>query len=316
MKPVGGYLPFEFNVAASLLCPQAFPVNLGRTGLDLIIRQRQYRRIWLPAYICISVFNTLDKIGVEYETYALDENLEPAGDFGLSDDEALLYVDYFGVKDRAVERLAGKHKNFIADLTQAFFYQPPAGVDGFNSARKFIGVPDGGFLFADFSSELDLARQEVYGNCQHLLMRAENLTELGYPFFCANDTAMNDWSPKRISLISEKILRSISLEAIAEKRRRNFRFLAGHFGDRNELKFEMDVTTDTPLCYPLLIEDGCKWQKRLIEKKIFVPTYWPKLDSFLKKYPWEQRLVKDLICLPVDQNCDLSDMERILSVFK
>ncbi|MDD3468568.1 MAG: hypothetical protein PHE53_01145, partial [Thermoguttaceae bacterium] len=197
IHPIGGYHPFELSSQCELPYPPttdgadklfyAFPINLGRSGLSFILQHRRYRKIWLPAYICPIVFDTLDRLSIEYETYPLDMQLAPTGHFDhLASDEAFLYVDYFGLKDAMIQRLALEQKNLIADLTMAFFCHPPAEVDAFNSARKFVGVPDGGFLFGSIAEKLhrqilevpsSLPRQTAWPFCQHLLMRADGEVE-------------------------------------------------------------------------------------------------------------------------------------------
>jgi len=309
MKAIGGYLPWEFaEQRDSVSRFNAYPVNLGRFGLELVLRRRNYRRAFVPRYICPVVFETLRKVGVEYAYYSLDASLAPVLDAPLAADEALLYVDYFGVKDATTRALASETGNFIADLTQAFYFEPPKGCDAFNSVRKFVGAPDGGYVFGDFVSELDLPRQEVFSNCAHLLMRAEDKTEEGYRYFRANSDAMGVWEPERMSLLSEKILKSVSLEEIATKRRKNFLFLHERLESRNELKIDVDKETFVPLCYPLLVENGKEIKKKLIENKVFVPTYWPGLDEVTLPDSFERRLIDDLVCLPIDQNLNSSDL--------
>ncbi len=317
MKPIGGYLPWEFaEQRDSISRPNTYPVNLGRSGLELILRRRNYRRVFVPRYICPVVFETLRKAGVDYVYYSLDSSFSPVLDAQLASDEALLYVDYFGIKDATTQALASETRNFIADLTQAFFFEPPKSCDAFNSVRKFVGTPDGGYAFGNFVSELDLPRQEVFDCCTHLLMRAEDKTEDGYRYFRANSDAMRDWTPKKISLLSEKILKSVSLEEIATKRRENFLFLHERLTAQNELKIDVDRETFVPLCYPLLVKNGRELKKKLIENKIFVPTYWSNLDSVVSKDSFERRLIDNLVCLPVDQNSNSHDMERIVLSLK
>jgi hypothetical protein len=122
--PIGGYLPLELQATNELRRPNAYPVDLGRAGLRLIVEQREYRRVWLPAYICPVVFETLDKIGVEYAFYPIDATLNPIFDRALEPDEAFLAVDYFGVKDKMISTLSYDERfrgRLVADLTQAFF---------------------------------------------------------------------------------------------------------------------------------------------------------------------------------------------------
>ncbi|MDO4557657.1 MAG: hypothetical protein Q4C47_01665, partial [Planctomycetia bacterium] len=166
----------------------------------------------------------------------------------LETDEAFLYVNFFGVMDSYLATLAQRFPRFIADLTPAFFCTPPIHTDGFSSARKFFGVPDGGFLFAKDLSRWDecasLPRQRTYDFCRSLLWRTEEPvhTENGYQEFLRQEDAMDSWTPARMSLISERLLRSTDLTAVARRRCANFRRIHERLRDRNTLRFVPDLT--------------------------------------------------------------------------
>lgn len=316
-KPIGGYLPWEFSrINETIARPNAYPMNLGRAALEMIIRARKYRKIYLPAYNCPVVFELLEKVGVEYEFYSIDKRLEPIFDKEIGDDEGFVYVDYFGVKDGASCELAKTMKNYIVDATQAFFFEPPKGVDAYNSVRKFIGAPDGGYAFGDFVEGLELPRQEIASKCLHLLARADGHTEEGYKVFVENDDEKGNWEPKQISRLSEQILLSVSLEDVAKKRRDLFNRLYDNLQTRNELDLsyvDRVASTFAPLCYPFLVPNGAELKKRLIAEKIFVPTYWGGLVG-LAEDSFEKRLLDDLVCLPVDQNCTFDDVAEMINI--
>lgn len=310
--PIGGYLPFEFSDTNPLIYPEAYPVNLGRTGLKMIVQKKNYRHVWLPEYICPVVFDALKSINVPYTTYKIDKNLDPIIDFEVKEYEAFLYVNYFGIKNKTVEYLSQSVPNFIADLTQAFFYRPSNGVIAFNSARKFLGVPDGGFCFGDFVQEIALPRQIVYDNCKHLLMRAEGFVEEGYVHFKENENEQKKWGYKKISTLTEKILRSVNFEYIKRRRIDNFKTLQETLNSFNELTIDIEECA-VPLCYPLLIPNGKEWKKKLCQNKIFVPTYWPDIES---SDDWIRYLIDNLVCLPIDQNDTQDDMQKILDFLR
>ena len=342
-RAIGGYPPLELNCEGALPFPDALPINLGRTGLELIMRHRHYRQVRVPAYCCPVVFETLQRCGVRYETYQLGPNFEPIADPSspdhraadplrdLAPDEAILYVNYFGVKNGGMTRLAERFgTRLIADLTPAFFQRPPGDCDGFSSARKFLGVPDGGFLFGSGVTAWgeSLPRQSATGLCGSLLMRAEDPddTSPGYVAFQAQESAMKHFPLARMSHLTEKILRSVSFPTIAERRRRHFRILHERLGTMNTLAISFDpglladapdhgdgrtIGTDAvPQYYPLLPAGngvGAKWKKRLCEERIFVPTLWPGLES---------PLTANLVCLPVSQHLTETDLERIIKNVK
>ena len=154
--PIGGYFELEMP-RGELPCEGGVTVNFGRGGLELILRTRQYRKVWIPDYICPCVPAFLNAIGMPFSTYEIGANLEPRELPPLAWNEAFLYVNYFGVKDDYCDELEESRSNLILDLTQAFYYRP-LNADGFNSTRKFFGVPDGGFAFGHRSLRRRAAR--------------------------------------------------------------------------------------------------------------------------------------------------------------
>lgn len=149
-RAIGGYFALEVPRGVAPY-PEAVAVNFGRGGLDLILRTRSFRKLWIPDYICPCVPAFLDRLGMDYGTYPIDFNLNPAPLPEPSAGEGVLYVNYFGVKDATSRALEETCPRLVLDLTQAFYYQPTR-ADGFNSARKFFGVPDGGYAFGDRKS--------------------------------------------------------------------------------------------------------------------------------------------------------------------
>ena len=309
VKPIGGYFELELP-HGKLPYPNAVPVNFGRGGLALIVHARNYRRIWIPDYICPVVPRYLERIGVEYSRYEINLNLEPTIIPRLERDEAFLYVNYFGVKDAYCRTLEQTQKNLILDLTQAFYYEPTV-ADGFNSARKFFGVPDGAFVFGSGLSNKDLPQAISHDQFAPLLRRADGDLAGGYSAFHSLDDARENLDAARMASLTRLLISAVNLGSARIRRLANFAKLATTLGSTNELKFEQD--TMGPLVYPYLVQDGERLKKQLIGKKIFCPTYWPKIQSMGAA---AGRLVNDLVCIPCDQRYDCTDMEFILDMVR
>ncbi len=290
--------------------PQAYPVSCGRAGLELIIRHRQYKRVFVPAYICQTVKDVLNKIGVTTVFYYLTKSLEPEFIPEIKSGDCFIYVNYFGVRDAICNNLVKEIPGIVLDLTQAFFYEPSLHIDAFNSARKFIGVPDGGFLFSDFSHLLNLPSNVAYDSCKHLLMRADGETEKGYAVFRENEKKINQWEPMQMSRISKAILQSVDIHLIKKVRNRNFNFLHKHLLNYND--FFIEKNTSGALSYPLLTENGTRIKNTLCSEGIFVPTYWPGIEDSVAEGSIEKRLLDNLVCLPIDQRYNEEDMLRVI----
>ena len=145
---IGGYFGLELSKGQEYH-KDAVHLNSGRAALQYILKAKKYRTIYLPAYICNSVLQPIVAEHIAYEYYAINEMFEPLLDGELQSDEALLYVNYFGIHDAVTSAVAKKFRNVIVDNTQAFYAKPISGIDTFYSARKFFGVSDGAYLYTD-----------------------------------------------------------------------------------------------------------------------------------------------------------------------
>ncbi len=313
MNPIGGY--FELGVASARqhFHADACAVNFGRAGLRMILQARKYRKVHVPEYICPVVFDTLSEMGVAWETYPIDDRLEPVAIPFIDEHEGFIYVDYFGVKDQYCRRLEQSVRNLILDLTQAFFYIPGAGVDAFNSTRKFFGVPDGGYVFGDSLSAENLPQAQSHHCSGHLLMRLDGEVEGGYLEFKKNDAAMSRWMPMRMSKLTSRLLASIDYDRAREKRNRNFAVLHQALSETNQLVIDQDCI-EGPMCYPFVTADGDALRRHLIQKRVFVPTYWPGLIDKMQLSVSAKGFVQNLVCIPCDQRYDDKCMLLILEV--
>lgn len=306
--PIGGYFELE-TPRGELPCEGGVAVNFGRGGLELILRTRQYRKVWIPDYICPCVPDYLSAIGMPFSTYEIGANLEPCEMLPLAIDEAFLYVNYFGVKDEYCYELEESRSNLILDLTQAFYYRP-TNADGFNSTRKFFGVPDGGFVFGHGISDDGLPESHSFDQCDALLRRADGDLAGGYAAFKRLDAAKASWRVAKMSRLTKRLLSGIDIETAHWQRLMNFRYLHLLLGKTNLLPLAA-ADLAGPLVYPYLVENGAELKKKLIAEKVFCPTYWPEVAE-----PSEgiRNLTENLVCIPVDQRCSDADIDRIVEV--
>lgn len=78
-------------------------LNAGRYAIVYAIEDAGWKQIWLPYYLCNTVADSiricLPQVKIDY--YHINEQLLPDLPF-LSDDEGLLWVNYFGVQPESV----------------------------------------------------------------------------------------------------------------------------------------------------------------------------------------------------------------------
>lgn len=314
-KPIGGY--FELALSAprgEFLHEGALRLSSGRSCFEYILRTYTIKKLYIPAYTCPVILEPLERLGIEYVAYQLNDLLELSETITLGADEYVMYNNYFGVKDMYCERMAeiyGDH--LILDLCQSLYYKPANGqVLAFYSPRKFFGLPDGGLLYASASLVSSLQTSVSYDISGHLLRRIDEGPEAGYDKYQLHEKMLANRPMARMSPLTSALLEAIDFDDAKTKRRENFAYLHSHLSSENMLSIDLQATA-VPLCYPYRTTDT-RLRQKLIDARVYVPRYWPDIPSVLQDNGLTQRLVDEIIPLPIDQRYGLEDMQRILEV--
>lgn len=310
MKPIGGYFSLELPKGESYH-PNAIALNTGRNCFEYILRCKGYRKVYIPYFTCGVVLEPFQKLGVVYEYYHIDQRFEIADTVVLNGDEALLYTNYFGLKQAYVKQLAKRYgKQLIIDNTQAFYAKPVEGIDTFYTCRKYFGVPDGAYLYTDAKAVFDLEKDVSYDRMSFLLKRLDLGAEAGYADFREQSEKLVGQPIKRMSNLTAEMMRGIDYREVASRRRENFKYLKEHLGATNQLQLPL-VDDTVPMVYPYLTDDKTLKQ-RLISEKIFVATYWPNVFEWCKPEDLEYELAKKVVFIPIDQRYGQEEMQFII----
>ena len=310
MDAIGGYFELELR-SGEHYHKEAIRLNTARNCLEYILMARHYKKIYIPFYTCEVILEPIKKLGISYEFYSINNDLEPEIIPQVKEDEAFLYTNYFGLKQGCVEYLSEKYgDHLIVDNSQAFYAKRIDGIDTFYSPRKFFGVPDGGYLYTDCKLDKEFLQDKSYNRMRHLLIRAEENAEAGYSMFREADASLCNSPIKYMSAISDRLLRNIDYFYTKDIRRNNFKFLHDRLSEKNQLKFNLGNDA-VPLVYPYLQEDG-DLKKFLISKRIFVATYWPNVLEWCSEQTVEYNITQKLAALPIDQRYGEKDMEALI----
>lgn len=315
MRPIGGYFEWEFPAKNEFdLHPNAILLNSGRHALEYILNGiEKINRLWIPYFTCDVILQPLKKRNIRYSFYHINSNLELIEMPNLENDEYLLYTNYYGIKDAYVSKLASQYgSKLIIDNAQALFCKAEESAHQIYSPRKFIGMPDGGIAVtsvADYSKTLPIDKS--YDRCSHLLKRTELTPSEGYADFKSNSGKISDAPLSRMSLLSKSILQSVDLKKLKEIRKNNFAYLHTFLGKQNKMSIPPLESFVCPLVYPYW-SDNNNLKKKLIEKNIFVATYWPNIFEWCNTSDVEYKLAEHIICIPIDQRYDIKDMQLIL----
>ena len=314
MEAIGGYFSLELPLREEYH-KDAIRLNTGRNCLEYILRARGYKKVYVPYYTCEAVMEPINKLGIPYEYYHIDFHFEIRDRFTLKADEALLYTNYFGLKQRYVEQLAKKTGEcLIVDNTQAFYAKPIAGIDTFYTCRKFFGVADGAYLYTDKLLDEEFVQDESYDRMTHLLKRIDLSAEKGFADFRKVDDGLDNQPIRKMSKLTKRIMQSIDYEAAAKKRRENYHILHEVLGEENNLVLSLEDDA-VPMVYPFL-ESIKGLREKLIENKVFVARYWPNVVEWTTKVDIENLLACQMQPLPVDQRYGNEDMERLIEIVK
>lgn len=306
---IGGYFELELRKGEHYH-KDAIRLNTARNCLEYILRARHYKKVYIPYYTCEVILEPIQKLGISYEFYHINYDLEPENMPALKTDDAFLYTNYFGLKQSCVERLSSIYGNqLIVDNAQAFYAKRIDGIDTFYSPRKFFGVPDGGYLYTDCKLDNEFVQDKSYDRTHHLMVRMENGAEAGYNMFREADVSLCNSPIKYMSEISDRLLRNIDYLHTKDIRRNNFRFLHDKLSEKNKLKFNFENDA-VPLVYPYL-QENINLKKFLISKRIFVATYWPNVLEWCSERTVEYKIAQKLVTLPVDQRYREKDMETL-----
>lgn len=312
VKKIGGFFPLEIGTSHTHYHTNALALTSGRACLKYILMQIKPTKVFVPYYICNAALLPIKELNIEFEFYSLNERLQPRQTVTLSNNDYFLYVNYFGLHDRTIDYLYALYGNrLLIDNTQAFFSLQYQQCYSFNSARKFFGVPDGGFLYQPNPQALHVNRNNhLY--YQHLIERLLD-KDTAYQHYLASEANISAEVTK-ISFLTERLLANIDYQEVIKRRKENFEFYRHAFTDINMMLDLPKLDDAVPFCYPLLLKDTLN-REAIFAKQIFLPRFWQEiLNRNLQGDEFEKMLSQKLLPLPVDHRYDLVDCQRVVEV--
>lgn len=313
---IGGYFGFEVVNTNSVYHDRAIPLNTGRNALELIIKLRGYQKGFIPYYTCEAILSAFERLGVEYEFYRIDRYFKPLLDYNkVSHGEFLLYTNYFGLTEQVITELSTLSVKLIIDNSQAFYSRPSNGIDAFYSARKFFGLPDGGFAYINALECPDLPVDDSTGRLNHLLNRLKYGAEAGYQAYLANEALLARLPVMRMSDLTHALASGLDYKTIANKRRNNYELMEYCLRGYNGISVPFTQCC-VPMAYPFYFK--CSGLREyLAASRIFIPKYW---SNVLEWCPLESCIEVDftehLLPLPIDQRMSEKDVVLVANAVK
>ena len=179
MKEYGGYIEFE-TFHGKMLHDNAVALNCGRGALEYICEAKKIRKLYLPHFLCSSVPNLCNKIGVGYSYYSINERFEPVFNLTLGEDEWIYIVNFYGqLNNDYLIALKRKYDRIIVDNAQSYFQMPAEGVDTLYTCRKYFGVADGAFCIPIRDWNVNFCKMNPLRGCIFLL-DALNVVQMSF----------------------------------------------------------------------------------------------------------------------------------------
>lgn len=313
---IGGFFGLELPEYGNF--PQWHPgrsvaLNSGRRALEHILRSLgNVGCVHVPLYTCRTALEPMERLHLPVFFYRIDGRLELEKLPELNEGEYLLYTNYFGIKEKYVDLLASRYGGrLIVDNALALYSPARSGVACLYSPRKFSGLPDGGIAVMEAGLPLvhPEERDESLPDAAFLLEWLEHGPERASAACQRNEERLRNAPLRRMSRLTERLMRGIDYEGARLRRLHNFLFLHERLGHLNRLSVELD-SLSAPFCYPFWTAFP-ELRNVLIDERILIPLLWPEVLEQAPADSLERKLALHLLPLPVDQRYGPQDMERI-----
>lgn len=307
---IGGYFEFE-SLINQPYHKNALKLNSARNCLVYLVKSKKIKKIYMPYYLCDSVDVILDYCEVEY--YDINDKFLPKFNKKLNNDEYIYIVNYFGqLSNYLIKRLKKIYKNIIIDNVQAFFQLPVKGVDTIYSCRKFVGVPDGAYLYTDVIALEKIEQDKSKNRFTYIFGRLEETAQQYYNMYRENEELLEKIPLLMMSKSTENMLGVFDYRKIKKKRTQNFKYLNKRLNKLNKLNLKK---VSGAYSYPLYIDNAENLRKKLIDNNIFVPVLWPNVikdNKSINAYDF----AKNILPLPCDQRYGIEEMDKIIKIVK
>jgi hypothetical protein len=310
MQEIGGFFGLELGCGKEYH-ERAIALNSARSCLRLLVRKKAIKRLLVPFYTCNAVIDALQAEAVETIPYRINNDFYPILD--NHPDDYLLYINYFGMYSKNIEKIIQTYPKLIIDNAQAFYGQPVPNIDTFYSPRKFFGVPDGGYVYCSENYiDSDMETAISYDRFEHLVKRLDKTARDAYPVFLKNEEDLSAHPVQKMSKLTKALLGSINYEEARARRLENFSYLHKALGNYNEISIHLG-DDDVPMVYPFLTKNQMLRQI-LIQNSIYIATYWPDPQKRIPPGSREAYLVSNLTPLVIDQRYGKKEMDAIIVV--
>ena len=331
----------EFQIAVTdilnaenrhLESPDLYAYSSGRAALYQILKYLKQEKgvasVLLPDYLCSSILVPVQKLGLEYFFYPIDEQLELEEKCFAElykKDAVVLLINYFGLQNLGSQikaiRSIDEKAIIIEDDVQAYYeFKKPLGeVDfKFTSLRKTFAVPDGGLV----KTKYNLPKSEIrntfgqYKAAAALLksMREGNFNDQIYlELFEKGESLIDDEVECGMSLVAEKLYAFMDEERVKVRRLNNAQYLVEQLKKIGVKSLLPLIEDHVPLFIPVTLNNRDAVRKAMFEQEVYCPVHWPLEELTLER---GKMMSEKELSLIIDQRYGRKDMDKIIEIFE
>ena len=302
------------------------------------------KKIYLPAYICDTVVYLLEEYQIDYKFYKINENLTPdIYDIKQMDtsNSIFLLVNFFGfnmMTNDLKKLLIKNNMALIQDYAHSIFIDIEKNISSIYGdafvfgLRKIFPLENGALLYLNninyFEPKIIYKNQGLIRNKYKMILLSIMNQFLNIKFdkkiFDKNDLVKH---PKnyyyfnyfyKISSMSKKILNSLNVKNIFEKRRNNYQYLYNYLSKNPYVYIPETLKLTNNFTVPWELNFYYKNSQKLISyllKNNISVSYFPELHpSVLNNniFTLENKLLQKSINLPVHQDIKFKDIKKII----
>jgi dTDP-4-amino-4,6-dideoxygalactose transaminase len=336
-KIIGGMFGLDSELDGRHSSPPPFLQGRSLTllnassALALLAERLAPPHIWMPSYLCDSMVFAVANSPASVRFYPVDADLNISQRDWLTaiqSGDMVVVIDYFGwpCDSTLIAHLKAQGAWVVQDACQALLTTRPESQADFSvfSARKFLGVPDGGILTIHSTTTPDFDAVDLLPIPKEWWLKAFSAVVLRREFdrhggerlwfkLFQEAEAESPVGFYPMSELSQTLLRhSFDYAAIAASRLRNYQALA-HALSHIAL-FPSLPEGVVPLGFPIRLQERDRVRQVLFEHQIYPPVHWPIQDVVPAEFEASHRLAGEIMTLPCDQRYDEADMENMAAI--
>lgn len=302
----------------------------GRQCLIALIRQYGWKRLWMPEYFCYEVIASLRQMTdieiVFYQDFPTNDARGTVATLPYRDGDALLRVNYFGIRDFRSERdipvpIIEDHTHDL--LGHWSLYSEADWCIA--SLRKTMPIPEGGMMWSPRGHDMSAMKNEKINNKNESVaderwkamemkaayLRGEDVEKDAFwKIYVETEEWFDTAEPMPMDERSMEFIQRLDINAWYNAKRRNWRLLCQLVNTKAQV-LQPDDESCNMFSFVILAENAAQrnaWRKGLIERNIYPAILWNVPETAHSRV---RELSGRMLSIHCDGRYSTEDMEQM-----